>query len=172
VMGLHKGRKNVRFYDFMMLGREMILHCDEWKQLSPSAKVLYLCIKAKHNGTNNGQILLHYSELRKMKGFRSDETISKAFAELEKKGWINKPGPGGLYKIPNKYGLTGKYDDHITDRSHTAPEKYKESTYSVVQKEPSVGQDSFGLKICPAETPSPSLARTPEIEASDTISRS
>ena len=87
-MGLHKGRKNVRFYDFMMLGRDMVLHCDEWKQLSPSAKVLYLCIKAKHNGTNNGQILLHYSELREMKGFRSDETISKAFAELEKKGWL------------------------------------------------------------------------------------
>ena len=171
-MGLYKGRKKVRFYDFLMLGRDMVLHCDEWKQLSSRAKVLYLCIKAKHNGTNNGKICLHYTELRKMKGFRSDETISMAFAELEKKGWINKTGPGGLYKIPNKYGLTGKYDDYITDRSLTMPEKYKEPTYSVVQKQLPIGQDSSSPKTCPSETPSPSPALTPEIEAPDTISRS
>lgn len=171
-MGLIKGRKKVKYTNFFMLGREMILHCDEWKQLSLSAKVLYLYVKAKHNGTNNNQICLHYSELETVKGLSSPSTVSKAFRELGQKGWIGRKSLGGLYRTPNTYGLTGKYDDYITDRSLTMPEKYKEPTYSVVQKEPSVGQDSFGLKICPAETPSPSLARTPEIEASDAISRS
>ena len=171
-MSLYKGRKKVRFYDFLMLGREMVLHCDEWKQLSPRAAILYLIIKAKHNGTNNGNICLHYTELRTVKGFRSDDTISKAFSELQRKGWITRTSFGGLYRTPNKYSLTGKYDDYITDRSHTAPEKYKEPTYSEVQKQPPVGQDSLDLKICPAEKQSPSLALTPEIVASGANSRS
>jgi len=171
-MGLHKSRKKVKYTNFFMLGREMILHCDEWKQLSPSAKILYLYVKAKHNGSNNNQICLHYSELETVRGLSSPSTVSKAFSELEQKGWIERTSLGGLYRTPNKYGLTGKYDDYITDRSSTVLEKYKEPTYSVVQKQPLVRYDSFGPKICPSETPSPSPARTPEIEASDSISRS
>lgn len=171
-MGLHKGRKKVKFTNFLMLGRDMVLHCEEWSQLSSSAKVLYIHLKAKHDGTNNGKICLHYSELRKVKGFRSDETISKAFAELEERGWISKPSPGGLYRIPNRYGLTGRYDDHIVDRSHTMPEKYKESTHSVVHEPPPVSDGSFGLKISQPETPSSSQARIPNVVASGANSRS
>jgi hypothetical protein len=171
-MGLHKGHKKVKFTNFLMLGRDMVLHCDEWKQLSPRAIKLYLCIKAKHNGRNNGDICLHYSELETVKGLSSPSTVSKAFRELEKKGWIERIGLGGLYRIPNKYGLTGKYDDYISDKSHTVPEKYKEPTYSGVQKQPPVGYDSLGLKICQPQTPSSSPAQTPDIVASGTNSRS
>jgi hypothetical protein len=171
-MGLHKGRKKVKFTNFLMLGREMVLYSDEFRQLSPSAKILYLYIKAKHNGTNNGQILLHYSEMKTVNGFSSPSTTSKAFKELERKGWITRTSFGGLHRTPNTYGLTGKYDDYITDRSHTVPEKYKEPTYSVVQKQPPVGYDSFGLKTCQPETPSSSPAQTPDIVASSTNFRS
>jgi hypothetical protein len=171
-MGLYKGRKKVRFYDFLMLGRDTVLHSEDWKQLSPRAKVLYLHIKAKHTGTNNGNICLHYSELRTEKGFSSDETISGAFKELERKGWITRTSMGGLHRTPTKYGLTGRYDDYITDRSHTVPEKYKESTHSVAQNEPPVGYDSYALKICQPKMPTPVPLRTSESVASDPEKRS
>ena len=171
-MGLYKGRKNVRFYDFMMLGRDMVLHCDEWKQLSPSAKILYICVKAKHNGTNNGNIILHYSELEAVEGLRSPSTVSKAFKELAQKGWITKTSNGGMYRIPNKYGLTGRYDDYITDRSHTVPEKYKEPSFPEVQGHPPIGEDSIGHKISQTKTPSSNPTRPPKSESQDFISRS
>lgn len=129
---LRYGRSKARFKNFFMLGREMILHCDEWKQLTPSAKVLYLILKAKYNNSNNGQIVLHYSELKAVRGFGSPATASRAFKELERAGWITRNSLGGLYRIPNKYGFTGKYDTYFNDRSLTPPGKYKESTYSVV----------------------------------------
>jgi hypothetical protein len=171
-MGLYNGRRKPKFADFFILGNEMVLKGKEWNSLSSSAKILYLCLKAKHNGTNNGNIVLHYSELKAVRGLSSPSTASKAFGELEKKGWIERDSLGGLYRIPNKYRLTGKYDDYIVDRSHTVPEKYKEPTYSVVQKQPPVGYDSLGLKICQPETPSLSPAQTPDIVASGTSSRS
>lgn len=166
-MGLYKGRRKPNFKNYHMLGNEMVLKCEEWTQLSPCAKVLYLCIKAKHNGTNNGNIVLHYSELKAVRGLSSPVTASKAFAELEKQGWIKRSGLGGLYRIPNKYYLTGKYDGYIWDRSHTVPEKYKESTLSVVQTVPPVGNDAYGPKIYPPKRHFPEPESTTESVAID-----
>jgi len=91
----------------------MLFKSDEWKQLSPRAKILYLYIKAKYNGTNNGHIRLYYSELKKIRGFKSYFVISAAFKELEGKEWINRTQLGGLYRHFNEYRLTGKYDSMI-----------------------------------------------------------
>ena len=170
-MGINKNKRK-KFNDFIMLGRDMLLYCEEWKRLSPSAKLVYIHLKAKHNGSNNGEICLHYSELKTVRGLSSPSTVSNAFKELEKEGWIKRTRYGGLYRNPNKYGMTGRYDHYITDRRLTAPEEYKEPSYSVVQKQPPIGYDSMGLKICPPKKPSPSLAQPPESEASDSISRS
>lgn len=166
-MSLYKGRKKIEFTNFLMLGRDMVLHCDEWKQLSSKAKILYLCVKAKHNGTNNGVIHLHYSEMATVRGFGSPSTVAKAFAELVKKGWITKASKKWVDRTTNLYGLTGRYDGYITDRSHTVPEKYKDSTLTVVQYVPPVGYDALGLKICPPKTPSEEPARTTESVAVD-----
>ena len=91
----------------------MLLRSIEWKSLTPSAKLLYLYLKAKYDGSNNGEIQLHYSELKGVQGISSDSTVSKAFRELEKKGWIKRTRFGGLYRYINKYELTGNYDDHL-----------------------------------------------------------
>ena len=106
-----------------MLGRDMVLHCDEWKQLSPSAKILYLMIKAKHNGTNNGTSSCT-TRTEGRGGFPPPLRPHSAFKELEKKGWITKrDSMVGCTGSPNKYKLTGRYDDYICDRSHTVPGK-------------------------------------------------
>lgn len=97
---------------FVMLPRKM-LRGSQWKNLSPAAKILYIHLKSKYNGINNGSIRLHYSELQGIKGISSPSTISKAIKELEKKEWIKREKFGGLYRYYNEYKLTGKYDDYI-----------------------------------------------------------
>jgi len=95
-----------------MLSRKM-LASKQWKELSPSAKLFYIHLKRKYNGSNNGKIRLYYSELNGNRGISSDSTISKASKELEKKEWITRTKKGGLYRHFNEYTLTGKYDDYI-----------------------------------------------------------
>jgi len=170
-MGVNKNKRK-SFFSFVMRGRDMLLHCDEWKRLSPAAKLLYITLKAKHNGSNNGDICLHYSELKTVRGLCSPSTVSKAFKELEKEGWIKRTRYGGLFRNPNKYGMTGRFDDYISDTGLAGLGKYKEPTYSEAHKQPPIGHDSMGLKICPRDTTPVSPDRTPKIEASDSISRS
>jgi len=89
------------------------LRSKEWKDLSPAAKILYIHLKGKYNGSNNGEIRLYYSELYGIKGISSNSTISKAFKELEQKEWIKRTQLGGIYRYFNNYELTGKYDDYL-----------------------------------------------------------
>jgi len=42
--------------------------CQEWMQLSPSAKLLYIYLKAGFNGSNNGEITFPYSRFKKHRG--------------------------------------------------------------------------------------------------------
>lgn len=123
-MGINK-RKQKRHRDFFMVGRGMLFSCSEWKELSAAAKILYLYIKGKFNGCNNGEIRLHYSELRHVRGISSSSTISKANRLLEEKGWITITKRGGLYRHYNLYALTGKYDQHFTELDHRGMAKYK-----------------------------------------------
>jgi hypothetical protein len=102
-----KGYKN-----FVMLPRKM-LRSEEWKELSPAAKLFYVHLKGKYNGSNNGEIRLYYSELDGIKGLSSPATKSKASKELQEKGWIERTKIGGLFRFFNNYKLTGKYDPYL-----------------------------------------------------------
>lgn len=95
-----------------MITRRMLRN-EEWKNLSPSAKLFYIYLKGKFNGYNNGEIRLYYSELEGIKGLSSHATISKASKELENKGWILKTKVGGLYRNCNEFKLIGKFDDSL-----------------------------------------------------------
>ena len=90
-----------------------ILKNREWKELTPGAKILYIHLKGKYNGHNNGEIRLYYSELRDVRGLSSDSTINNKFRELENKEWIKRTKLGGCYRYYNEYELTGKYDDYL-----------------------------------------------------------
>ena len=85
-----------------------MLKSPEWRTgLTSSEKIVYIHLKYKFVGWNNGDIELHYSELR---DFLAPGTIWMAFKGLEKKGWIERTKYGGLYRFVNKYRLTGKCD--------------------------------------------------------------
>lgn len=111
-MGIAKRlRKNGRDSPpFARLEKDMLLNCSGWKDLSSSAKLLYMYIKAKYNGSNNGEIKLSYSELSGVKGISSSKTISKAQLELTTKEWIQITTLGGMYRHSNLYKLTWRFD--------------------------------------------------------------
>ena len=102
--------KKKKYGHFVRLSKKT-LRSEAWKTLSAKAKILYIYIKGKYNGSNNGDIALHYSELNGVEVLRSSSTISNAFRELEQKGWTKRTNYGGMYRIQNRYELTWKYDD-------------------------------------------------------------
>ena len=102
-------KKKKKLPSFVAISRKT-LQGEEWRELYPPARDIYLQLKRKYVGYNNGQLVLHYSEL---KGMYSSSTISKAFKELENNGWVERERIGGLYRFHNEYRLTGKYDDAL-----------------------------------------------------------
>ncbi len=109
---MKKGKRDTRYSSFVALPRKMIFG-PEWKSLSPGARCLYINLKAKFNGANNGDIKLCYSELMDTAGFRSPKSISSAMQELEGAGWIRRTRYGGLHRFQNRYSLTGQFDDRV-----------------------------------------------------------
>lgn len=109
---MKRGKKRRRFPSFVGLPREM-LKSPEWRKgLSKSEKILYIHLKSKYVGHNNGEICLHYSE---MKDMMSPGTISNAFKSLENKEWIERERTvGGKYRFTTYYRLTGKHDTAIS----------------------------------------------------------
>ena len=99
---------------FVTLGKKMLFQESEWKRLSASEKLLYIYIKAKYNGSNNGEINLYYSELKGIRGLSSPCTISKSILGLEKGGWIKRTQNGGLFRYKNEFRLTGTHDNCIS----------------------------------------------------------
>ena len=115
---MKKGKNDQHYEPFVPMGKRMILESEEWQNLSPGARTIYEVLKAtyyrkKDGNTNNGELQAKYSDLQKFKGLKNPHTISDCFKELEKKGWIKKTWSGGLFRIPNKYKLMGKHDDHL-----------------------------------------------------------
>jgi len=109
---MKKGRRDQHCPPFVRLGKELLFNRREWWDLSPRAHNLYLLLKGKFNGQNNGKLKLYYSEVQKLeiRGLKSPESISRGFAELERKGWIARAKIGGLHRFVNEYGLTGRFD--------------------------------------------------------------
>lgn len=90
---------------FVMLEKGM-LKSEEWKNLSKPTKLIYIYLKAKYNGRNPEELKLTYIEL---KDEFAPATISKAFRELEEKGWVEKTKYGGLFRYYNLYKLIGNW---------------------------------------------------------------
>ena len=87
---------------------KVLLRSEDWKSgLTSAEKIVYIQLKCNYHGSDNGEIHLHYSELKTM---MAPATISSAFKGLEKKGWIEKTKMGGLFRYYNLYKLTAKYD--------------------------------------------------------------
>lgn len=114
---MKKRRRNRSSPPFVGLKKELLLKQREWWDLSHGAKNLYLLLKCKYNGSNNGQIKLYYAEIQKLKirSLKSPKDISQAFAELERKGWIERTTFGGLHRHRCEYRLTARFDTYFPE---------------------------------------------------------
>jgi len=96
---------------------------NHWRGLSGPAKILYIHLKGRYNGANNGEIRLPYSAMRDVKGCSTNKTIARASKELQKKRWIKIEERGGLYRHNNFYKLTFKHDFYGDEIVHS---KYRD----------------------------------------------
>lgn len=96
-----------------MMPNVMLFRDEQWKHLSPAAKLIYLYLKAKFSPDKNGRLRLYHSELKDIKGLKNPKTRCNAFKELENKGWIKRTVVGGLMRHFNEYELTGEFDPSI-----------------------------------------------------------
>ena len=87
-----------------------------YKNLSLKAQSLWILLRTCYNpfnedctnlATGKPQVKLSYSYIVKREGFKSYQTISKAFEELIEKGWIQKSEKGTFGA--NAYTFLGKY---------------------------------------------------------------
>nr|WP_321444589.1 hypothetical protein [uncultured Cohaesibacter sp.] len=73
-----------------------LLHHPAWRRLSGSAKSVFLELRSRFNGSNNGQLRLSLGEGAKLLGM-SKTTIDRKFDELEEAGFIVKTKHGNWY---------------------------------------------------------------------------
>ena len=93
--------------NFVMVFHDL-LRDPEWRQLSTSAMIVYIYMRKNFNYKTFNEVTLTYSEI---KDIFSSRTISKAFKELQNKGFIEKTNQGGLYRGKCSYKFIGKYKD-------------------------------------------------------------
>lgn len=89
-----KGRNHAKV-SFVQLNRWM-LESAAWKSLGPYSRCLYLEIKNRYFGFNNGGISFSHREAQRALNC-SNKPVIKAFHELQKKGFI-KPQQKGAFK--------------------------------------------------------------------------
>lgn len=85
-----------------------LLKDPEWRNLSSSAKIVYIYLRANFKHKTLTDLSLTYKEMEDM---MSRPTISSAFKELIKKKFIKKIKAGGLFGGKCEYKLIGKYKD-------------------------------------------------------------
>lgn len=98
------GKQN-RLPPFVALYKAL-LKDPSWRSLSSSAKILYVYLRSKFNTSSWGEVSLAYSEVKDM---MSTKTISRAFKELQDKGFIEKTKHGGLFGGVCKYKFIGQF---------------------------------------------------------------
>ena len=101
------GRRRHKAPPFVMI-RQDLLKDPKWRQLSSSAKVLYIYLRRKFNYKTLSEVTLTYAE---MKDVMSTKTMSRAFKELINDGFIDKDKQGGLYGGISTYIFVGDYKD-------------------------------------------------------------
>lgn len=93
-----KGRRSAP--SFVMLTND-IIDSEAWKSLSSNSQALWLHIRRRYNGYNNGDIPLSCREAGELLNI-SKNTAGKAFKELLDRGFI-KVGSVGGFRVKKRY---------------------------------------------------------------------
>jgi len=99
---------------FVMI-RYDLLKDKEFRQLSNSAKIVYIYMRAKFNYKTLSEVTLTYSEMNDVMG---TQAMSNALKELVNKEWIIKVVAGGLMGGCSTYRFNGRFKDFYR-KGHT-----------------------------------------------------
>ena len=74
--------------------------CEAWATLKPGPRALYVELKRRHNGLNNGKIILSHRDAARLLNVHPN-TVGPWFKELEGRGFIHMTqgpclGPSGI----------------------------------------------------------------------------
>jgi hypothetical protein len=83
----------------------VVLNHSDFISLSYTAKALLLDVGAQYNGFNNGDLCAAHSILKE-RGWKSNDTRTKALNELIAAGLLVQTKVGGLNAGPHLYALT------------------------------------------------------------------
>jgi len=100
-------RKKQKCHPFVMIRKDLLKDA-AWRKLSFSAMIVYIYLRKKFNYATLSEVTLAYSEINDM---MSSKTISKAFSELQDRGFIEKTKQGGLFGGVCAYKFIGLYKD-------------------------------------------------------------
>lgn len=100
-----KGRNDADPY--MVLPYRMTKH-DAWRGLSGPAVKVWIEVRSRFNGGNNGKITLSQDEAARLLHM-SKGTVVRAFSELEEAGFLKKMRPGHWYgRMATEWAVTDK----------------------------------------------------------------
>ena len=89
-----KGRSKGDFKHVRL--QEWLLRSDAYRSLSCTARCLLVELYRKYNGTNNGDLFLSCRDAAELLGLSSKDTASRAFRELQVRGFILAKGRGAF----------------------------------------------------------------------------
>ena len=87
-----------------------IFRCPAWRSLKPQARVIYIELTARFNGTNNGQIALSVRDAAQRCNIAKD-TAGRALQELIEKGFIAIV-TGGSFGFKLRHATEYRLTDH------------------------------------------------------------
>ena len=84
------------------------LRSPAWRSLSGAAIKVWLELRSRFNGRNNGELSLSLDEASRLLGM-SKSTVRRVFVELEEKGFIRKVKQGQWYgRLASEYAVTDR----------------------------------------------------------------
>lgn len=79
-----------------------------WRSLNGPAVKVFIELRTRFNGRNNGRLHLSLEESKRLLGL-GKSTVARALEELEEKGFIKKTRQGQFYgRMASEYALTEK----------------------------------------------------------------
>lgn len=101
---------------------------DAWRSLSPWSRLLYIELRGRYSGTNNGDIPMSYREAAEILGC-SNGPINVAFRELQGRGFI-VPVHKGSFNWKVRFTGTGRATTwRLTELSADYPERSLTPSY-------------------------------------------
>lgn len=121
-MPVHHTRKGrSKTGDRFVCLRHFLMDSPAWLSLTPGARVVYLELLRRYNGSNNGYLGLSARDAAHLCRLNKD-TVTRVISELREKGFIELVTPGGFsYKARHsaEYRLTAE----ICNRTGAPPSK-------------------------------------------------